>query len=195
VSFSGSRRCSRSTGSGMGGSGGGCQRRAETAAEVRRDGVLGKRKSSANVGAGMQEGGHWELKDTLQVEERAQRARAGDGGRRRAWRPRVELGQRRGSVALAGEDSGENQGGNWPGSNTWGLPGTGGGAGRAAMTVSGGGEQLGQVAERRGKARRGQRGRVSGGQGAGAARGTEESGTGAAGARHMAGAGGGCWAQ
>jgi hypothetical protein len=94
-------------------------------------------------------------------------------------------------VALAGEDSEENQGGNWPGSNTWGLPGTGGGAGRAAMTVSGGGEQLGRVAEQCGKARRGQCGRVSGGRGAGAAHGIEESGAGAAGARHMAGVGGG----
>jgi hypothetical protein len=120
----------------MGGGSGGCRRRAEAAAEVRRDGVLGKRKSSGNMGAGMQEGGHWELKDALQVKERAQRARAGAGGRQRAWWPWAELGQRRGSVALAGEDSGENQGGDWPGSNTWGLPGTGGSAGHAATTVS-----------------------------------------------------------
>jgi hypothetical protein len=55
----------------MGGGSGGCRRRAEAVAEVRRDGVLGKRKSSANVGARMQERGHWELKDALQVEERA----------------------------------------------------------------------------------------------------------------------------
>jgi hypothetical protein len=103
----------------------------------------------------MREGGHWELKDALQVKERAQRARAGAGGRRRAWRLRAELGQRWSSVARAEEDSRENQDGDWPGSNVWGLPGTGGGAGRAATTVSGGGEQLGRVAERRGKARRG----------------------------------------
>jgi hypothetical protein len=76
----------------MGSSSGGCRRRAVAAAEVRRGGELGKRKSSANVGAGMQEGGHWELKDALQVEERAQRVRAGAGGRRRAWRPLAELG-------------------------------------------------------------------------------------------------------
>jgi hypothetical protein len=57
-STSGSRRCSRSTGSGMGGGGGGCQRRAGASAEVLRGGELGKRKSSANVGAKMREGGH-----------------------------------------------------------------------------------------------------------------------------------------
>jgi hypothetical protein len=44
----------------------------------------------------------------LQVEERAQRAIAGAGGRRRAWRSRVELGQRWCSMARAGEDSGES---------------------------------------------------------------------------------------
>jgi hypothetical protein len=195
VSFNGSRRRSRSTGSGMGGGSGGCRWRAEAAVEVRRDGVLGKRKSSANVGAGMQERGHWELKDALQVEERAQRARAGAGGRRCAWRPRAELGQRRGSVALAGEDSVENQGGDRPGSKAWGLPGIGGGAGRAATTVSGGEEQLGRVAERRGKARRGQRGRMSGGRGAGAARGAQRGGAGAVKARHMASEGGGGGAE
>jgi hypothetical protein len=164
-------------------------------AEVRRGGELGKRKSSANVGAGMQEGGHWELKDALEVEERAQRVRAGAGGRRRAWRPRAELVQGRGSVARAEEDSGENQGGDRPGSNAWGLPGTGGGTGRAATTVSGGGEQLGRVAERRGKARRGQRGRVSGGRGAGVAHGAQRGGAGAVKARHMAGEGGGGGAE
>jgi hypothetical protein len=58
-------------------------------------------------------------------------------------------------MARAEEDSGENLGGDRPGSNTWGLPGIGGGAGRVATTVSGSGEQLGRVAERRGKARRG----------------------------------------
>jgi hypothetical protein len=87
----------------------------------------------------------------------------------------------------AEEDSGENQGGDRPGSNAWGLPGTGGGAGRAATTVSGGGEQLGRVAEQRGKARRGQRRRVSSGRGAGAARGAQRGGTGAVKSRHMAG--------
>jgi hypothetical protein len=81
-----------STGWGMGSGSGGCRRRAVAVAEVRRGGELGKRKSSANVGAGMQEGGHWELKDALEVEERAQRVRAGAGGRRRAWRPLAELG-------------------------------------------------------------------------------------------------------
>jgi hypothetical protein len=193
-STSGSRWCSRSTRSGMGSSRGGCRREAGAAAEVRQGGELGKRKSSANVGAGMREGGHWELKDTLQVEERAQRARAGAGGRRRAWRPWAELGQRWSSVARAGEDSGENQDGDRPGSNAWGLPKTGGGAGRAATTVSGDGEQLGWVAERRGKARRGQRGWVSGGRGVGAARGAQRGGTGAVKARHMAGEGSGAGA-
>jgi hypothetical protein len=43
------------------------------------------------------------------------------------------------------------------------------------------------VAERRGKARRGQRGRVSGGQGVGAACGAQRGGTGAVKAQHMAG--------
>jgi hypothetical protein len=41
--------------------------------------VLGKRKNSANVVTGMQEGVHWELKDVLQVEEEARRVRAGAG--------------------------------------------------------------------------------------------------------------------
>jgi hypothetical protein len=104
-----------------------------------------------------------------------------------AW---AELVQRWRSVARAGEDSGENQDGNRPGSNVWGLLETGGGAGRAATTVSGGGEQLGRVAERRGKARRGQRGRVSGGRGVGAAH-----GAGAVKAQHMAGEGGGAGAS
>jgi hypothetical protein len=81
-------------------------------------------------------------------------------------------------VALAGEDNGENQSGDLLGSNAWGLPGTQGGAGHAATTVSGGGEQLGRVVERRGKARRGQRGRVSGGRGAGAACGAQRGGAG-----------------
>jgi hypothetical protein len=57
--------------------------------------------------------------------------------------------------------------------------------------VSGGGEQLGRVAGRCDKARRGQRGRVSGGRGAGVARGAQRGDAGAAGARHMAGEGGG----
>jgi hypothetical protein len=143
----------------------------------------------------MQQGGHWELKDAVQVEERAQRARAGADGRRRAWRPRAELGQGWGSVAREEEDSEENQGGDRLGSNTWGLPGIGGGVGRAATIVSGCGEQLGRVAERRGKARRGQRGRVSGGRGAGAARGAQRGGAGAVKARHMAGEGGGGGAE
>jgi hypothetical protein len=81
-------------------------------------------------------------------------------------------------MARAEEDSEENQDGDRPGSNAWGLPGTGDGTGHTAMTVSGGGEQLGRVAERRGKARRGQRGRVSGGWGVEAARGMQRGGAG-----------------
>jgi hypothetical protein len=57
--------------------------------------------------------------------------------------------------------------------------------------VSSGGEQFRRVAERRGKARRGQRGRVSGGRGVGAARGARKDGAVAADAQHMAGEGGG----
>jgi hypothetical protein len=94
-------------------------------------------------------------------------------------------------VARAEEDSGENQGGDRLGRNMWGLPGTGGCAGHPAKMVSGGGEQLGWVAEQRGKARRRQRRRVSGGRGAGAARGAQRGGAGAVKARHMAGEGGG----
>jgi hypothetical protein len=70
-STSGSRRCSRSTGSGMGGGSGGCRRRAEAAVEVRRGGELGKRKSSANVGVGMQEWVRGELQDVLGVQKKA----------------------------------------------------------------------------------------------------------------------------
>jgi hypothetical protein len=81
-------------------------------------------------------------------------------------------------VARAEEDSGENHDGDRPGSKAWGLPGTGGGTGRSAKTVSGGGEQLGRVAERRGKARRGQCGRVIGGRGVEAARGAQRGGAG-----------------
>jgi hypothetical protein len=70
-STSGSRRCSRSTGSGMGGGSSGCRWRAEAAAEVRRGGELGKRKSSANVGVGMQEWVRGELQDMLGVQKKA----------------------------------------------------------------------------------------------------------------------------
>jgi hypothetical protein len=55
----------------MGGGGGGYRREARAAAGLERGGVLGKRKNSANVVTGMQEGVHWELKDVLQVEEEA----------------------------------------------------------------------------------------------------------------------------
>jgi hypothetical protein len=43
-STSGSRRCSRSTGSGMGSGVGGCRRRPEGAAEVHRGVALGEKK-------------------------------------------------------------------------------------------------------------------------------------------------------
>jgi hypothetical protein len=43
----------------------------------------------------------------LQDQGRAWRAVAAAGGRQRAWRPRAMLGQRRGGVARAEEDSGE----------------------------------------------------------------------------------------
>jgi hypothetical protein len=58
------------------------------------------------------------------------------------------------------------------------------------MTASSGGEHFGRMAARRGKARRGQRGRVSGRRGAGAARGAQRGGARAVKARHMAGEGG-----
>jgi hypothetical protein len=54
--------------------------------------MVGKENGRGNVGAGMRGEGHWKLKDAFQVEERAQLAIAGAGGRRRAWRLRAELG-------------------------------------------------------------------------------------------------------
>jgi hypothetical protein len=56
----------------MGGGSGGCRRRAEATAEVQRGGELGKRKSSANGGVGMQELVRGELQDLLRVEKKAQ---------------------------------------------------------------------------------------------------------------------------
>jgi hypothetical protein len=55
----------------MGGGSGGCRQRAEAAAEVRRGGELGKRKSSANVGVGMQEWVRGKLQDVLGVQKKA----------------------------------------------------------------------------------------------------------------------------
>jgi hypothetical protein len=55
----------------MGGGSGGCQQQAEAAAEVRRGGELGKRKSSANVGVGMQVWVRGELHDVLGVQKKA----------------------------------------------------------------------------------------------------------------------------
>jgi hypothetical protein len=59
-----------------------------------------------------------------------------------------------GSVAHAGDDSGENWSGGRPGSDAWGQPGAGGGVGRAATTASSGGEQFGRWQS--GVARRGE---------------------------------------
>jgi hypothetical protein len=73
----------------------------------------------------------------LQVLERARRAVAAAGGRRRKWQPRAMLRQRRGSVARAGE--GQRRGARAAGKlggDAWGLPEAGGGAGRAAAAVS-----------------------------------------------------------
>jgi hypothetical protein len=63
----------------MGGGSGGCRRRAEVAAEVRRGGELGKRKSSANVGVGMQEWVHGETPGRARGPEEGTVMRAGAG--------------------------------------------------------------------------------------------------------------------
>jgi hypothetical protein len=55
----------------MGGGRGGCRLRAEAAAEVRRGGELEKRKSTANVGVGMQEWVRGKLQDVLGVQKKA----------------------------------------------------------------------------------------------------------------------------
>ncbi|XP_025822300.1 keratin, type II cytoskeletal 2 epidermal-like [Panicum hallii] len=124
----------------MGGGSGGCQRRAEAAAEVRRGGELGKRKSSANVGVGMQEWVRGELQDVLGVQKKAWSCGS------RCWH------------------AGGMRGGSGSGGAMWGGR-VGSSAGWGATTWV-----LGR-------------------------HGTEESGAGTAGARHMAGEGGGGWAQ
>jgi hypothetical protein len=91
-----SRWCSRSTGSWLGGDVGGCRRRPGVAAEVQCDAVVRKGNGSEIVGAGAEEGVHWELKTCFKSIERAQWARDSVGGQRRAWRPQMEFGQRRG---------------------------------------------------------------------------------------------------
>jgi hypothetical protein len=64
---SGSRRCSRGTGSGMGSGRGGCRWRAETAAVLRRGVVVGTERISGNARMGVQEGVRGELQDMLKA--------------------------------------------------------------------------------------------------------------------------------
>jgi hypothetical protein len=98
VSFSGSRRCSRSTGSGMGGSGGGCRRRAGVHEELQD--VLGVQKKARSCGSSC-----WQPAGC--VAARAAAARRGGvrigparGGERRRghWGGTWHRGERRGAA-------------------------------------------------------------------------------------------------
>jgi hypothetical protein len=57
---------------------------------------VGKRNGREIVGAGAEKEMHLELRTCFKLLVRAQWARGSAGGRRRAWRPRAEFGQRRG---------------------------------------------------------------------------------------------------
>jgi hypothetical protein len=118
VSFSGSQRCSRSTGSGVGSGSDGCRRRAEAAAGLRRGGELGKAKGSGNVGMGMQEWVCGKLQDMFKVQKKA-RVRGSScwqaGGARGGSATAARRGGARRGPARAGKRRRGCWGGTWRG--------------------------------------------------------------------------------